>query len=197
MEPDEAVIQAVLGGETDRYAELVDRYRSAALNLAFSFVGDAEDAKELSQNGFVKAYRSLRRFRGRARFSTWLYRIVANECKDHLRRKAREPQRLPLFSGGIDSDGEAPPAAEPADPSVGPRQAASDREMAEAIRQAAEKLPMKQRTAFVLHYMNGLTAPEIAEIMGTRPGTVKSHLFRAAEAIRIQMEPLFQEVQTA
>ncbi|MBI2496080.1 MAG: sigma-70 family RNA polymerase sigma factor [Candidatus Omnitrophica bacterium] len=81
-EEEEEVIQAVLRGDVDRYAELVDKYQAWARRVAFSLLGNYEDARDASQEAFVSAYRSLGRFRASAAFSTWLYRIVVNECKD-------------------------------------------------------------------------------------------------------------------
>ncbi len=194
MASDEELIRAVLAGEVDRYGELVERYRSASWRMAFGFVGNNEDAKDLSQNGFVKAYQQLRRFQGRAKFSTWLYRIIANECKDFLRRKVREPQALPLPS---DPEEDRPALFDLADPGRDPGEAASDRELAKALTQAIGRLSMKQRTVFILHHLSGLTIEKVAEVMRIRPGTVKAHLFRATETLRTALEPLMdQEVRT-
>ncbi len=176
------IIGAVLQGEKERYGELVSKYQLAAWKLAYSFVGDWEEAKDLSQNGFVKAYRHLRSFRGGARFSTWLYRIIANECKDFLRRRGRQPELLILSGCAGDDEGE--PALDLPDPGAGPRQAAQDRELACKLDRAIGRLPMNQRAAFSLHHLNGLPLEEVSRVMGCREGTVKSHLFRAAQSLR-------------
>ena len=191
MDPDHQVVEAVLQGETERYGELVNRYQLAAWRLAFGFVGNLEDARELAQNAFVKALRSLHRFRGQSKFSTWLYRIVANECKDFLRHKAREPGLVSLESNSGEED--SPELFEVADPAKDPRQAASDRELAGKLAQAIGRLPVKQRTAFLLHYVHGLPIEEVSGVMGCRAGTVKAHLFRATGSLRIFLEPALAE----
>jgi len=187
------VIQAVLQGQSDRYAELVDRYQGATIKLAFSFVGNYEDARELSQNGFVKAYQHLRDFRGKAKFSTWLYRIVVNECKDFLKRMARQPRAVTLAP---DPDAEGSELFEVPEPSRGPRGELEQRELARQVTQAIQELPMKQQTAFVLHHVQGLSMDEVAGIMGCRVGTVKAHVFRATQHLRDILEPFVTTPET-
>ena len=191
MATDSEIIQAVLHGATDRYAELVDRYQGATIKLAYGFVGNYEDARELSQNGFVNAYQHLRQFRGQSKFSTWLYRIVVNECKDFLRHKAR---KAGVVSLSADPDDEAGGTFEVADPGGGPGEELANRELATQLTQAIEQLPMKQRTAFVLHHVEGLTLEEVAQVMDCRVGTVKAHVFRAAERLRELLKPLLSHL---
>lgn len=183
---DAEIIEAVLQGDVERYGELVERYQLAAWKLAISFVGNVEDAKELAQEAFVQAYRRLRQFRGAARFSTWLYRIVANECKDFFRARARGPD---LVSLSVDNAEEDSIPFELRDPADDPRDALASRELAVRIARALERLPMSQRTAFVLHHLNGLPLQEVAQVMGCRVGTVKAHLFRAAETLSRTVAP--------
>ncbi len=189
MASDGEIIQAVLRGDVERYGELVERYQLAAWKVALGFVGNLEDAKELAQNGFVQAYRRLCHFRGEAKFSTWLYRIIANECKDFFRARARRPE---LVSLSVDSPEEDSIPFELEDPGGDPRDAFESRELAGRIARALERLPMSQRTAFILHHMNGLPLQEVSDVMGCRVGTVKAHLFRAAESLRLQIEPFLK-----
>lgn len=183
---DADVIQAVLQGDINRYGELVERYQLSAWKLAYSFLGNMEDAKDLSQNCFVKAYRHLRAFGGRAKFSTWLYRIIANECKDVLRRRARQPDMLRVDAAVAGPDGEAPlfDVAAPTDT----RKMVADKEMGQRLAHAIRRLPMKQQSAFVLHHVNGLPVEEVADVMNCSMGTIKVHLFRASETLRIALE---------
>ena len=180
------MIEAVLRGEVDRYAELVTRYQLAAWKLAYSFVGNVEDAKELSQNGFVKAYQHLRTFRRRAKFSTWLYRILINECKDFFKRASRRPK---LVSLAEDPDADDPVIFDVADPSGDPRDVLANKELATQLQAAIQTLVGKPRSAFVLHHLNGLSLEETSEVMGCRVGTVKAHLFRACEQLRVRLAP--------
>ena len=187
---DAEAIRAVLDGDVDRYAELVERYQDKALRVAFSFLGNYEDARDVSQDAFVSAYRSLARFRGTARFSTWLFRIVVNKCKDAYRRTAREPKAV-LRLGEPAAEGE--PSAglfvDVPDPGAGPGEQLANRELSRRLTLAIEALPMKQRTAFLLHHVQGLSLEETASIMGCRLGTVKSHIFRATAALQRQLVP--------
>ena len=186
---DAETIQAVLNGDVDRYAELVDKYQGPAIRLAFSFVGNNEDAKDVSQEAFVSAYRSLGRFRQGAKFSTWLYRIIVNECKDAYKRRARQPVAIARVGG--EPDLEASEGTDlfidVADPTASPSDQLANRELAHQLSGAISRLPMKQRTAFVLHHLHGLPLEEVAGVMRCRLGTVKSHLFRATEQLRKQL----------
>ena len=184
---DAEIVSAVLQGHRDRYAELVDRYQRAAWKLAYGFVGNMDDAKELSQNGFVKAYQHLRGFRGTSKFSTWLYRIIVNECKDFLKAKSRRPMTVSLTP--TDGEEERGGPFELEDPSRDPRDVAADREMAGRLSSAMKALPMQQGMAFQLHHAEGHSLEDVAQIMGCRVGTVKAHVFRACERLRRELEP--------
>ena len=188
---EEAVVRAVLNGAVDRYAELVERYQEMALRVALSLLGNVEDAKDVSQEAFVRAYQSLGRFRQGSKFSTWLYRIVVNACKDAHRRGTRRPLV-------VASVGQPDPEADEAenlfvvdvdDPTAGPAVQAANRELAGHLSRAIGELPMKQRTALTLHHLNGLTLEEVAVVMGCRVGTVKAHVFRATERLRGRLAP--------
>ena len=187
MLTDPEIIEAVLQGDADRYGELVSRYQLAAWKLAYSFVDDWEEAKDLSQNGFVKAYRHLARFRGESKFSTWLYRIVVNECKDFLRRRGRRPETVPFCGSAEDSEDHR--QIDAADPRAGPREEAHQRDLSGKLSRAICMLPMKQRSVFILRHLQGLPLEEVARVMGCRIGTAKTHLFRASESLRLRMEP--------
>ena len=187
---DSEVIQAVLQGDIERYAELVDRYQRAALKLAFGFLGNYEDAKDVAQEAFVSAYSALGHFQHQAKFSTWLYRIVINKCKDFCKRRCRTP--LVVASVGTadpELDGVASLFVDVADPSADPRDQLSNRELGKHLTRAIEALPTNQRAAFVLHHLQGIPVEEVAGVMGCRVGTVKSHLFRATAHLRIQLAP--------
>lgn len=186
---DTEIIQAVLQGDVDRYAALVDKYQGPAHRLAFSLLGNSEDAKDASQEAFVNAYRSLARFRGQAAFSTWLYRIVVNECKDAQKRSARQPLVVASVdqSNGYDHDDTI--FVDVDDPTANPGDQVETLELSRRLSGTIGSLPMKQRTAFVLHHLHGLTLEEVACVMRCRIGTVKSHVFRATEHLRAQLAP--------
>jgi len=197
MAEDEAqIIQAVLNGEIDRYAELVDRYQASALRVAFSLLGNYEDARDASQEAFVNAYRALGRFRTGAKFSTWLYRIIVNECLDAHRQRARRPVVVATV-GAPDPDADRGEGlfVDVDDPTADPSEQLANRELSKRLSEAIGALPGKQRTVFALHHLQGLSLEDVAQTMGCRVGTVKSHLFRATEALRKALAPwLAQEV---
>ena len=190
MAGDEAqTIQAVLGGDVERYAELVNKYQAGALRLAFSLLANDEDAKDAAQDAFIRAYQSLGRFRGHAKFSTWLYRIVVNACTDHVRRRIRQPVAAGSFDGS-DPDPDQPSLfVDVSDPGDGPDAQLANRELGRQLSAAIGALSMKQRTAFLLHHVHGLPLDEVAGIMDCRTGTVKSHIFRATERVKTQLRP--------
>ena len=189
MASDTDIIQAVLQGDVDRYAELVDKYQGLAFRLALGLLGNAEDAKDASQEAFVNAYRALERFRGGATFSTWLYRIVVNECKDTYRQRARQPMAVVRVGGvGVEADG-ATLFVDVPDPAANPSDQLANRDLSHQLTRTIRELSMKQRTAFVLHHLHGLTLDEVAAVMRCRVGTVKSHIFRATEQLRLHLRP--------
>lgn len=197
-ERDAETIQAVLRGEGHRYAELVDQYQAQAIRLAFSLLGNYEDARDVSQEAFINAYRSLSRFRGTARFSTWLYRIVVNECKDAWKRRARRP----AIAARVGERDPADPSADGLfvdvdDPSASPSDRAMNQELSQRLSTAIRALPAQQRTAFVLHHLHGLALEEVGGVMGCRVGTVKSHVFRATERLRTALTPWLSAEQAS
>lgn len=157
MASDAEIIEAVLRGQIERYAELVARYESQAWKVAISLVGNLEEAKEISQDSFVKAYLHLRRFRWEANFSTWLFRIVVNECKDFFKRRARQGGFVSL-TGDPEED---PVLFDVADSSKDPGDALVHKELALQLSQAIEALPERQRVAFTLHHLHGLQLQEV------------------------------------
>ena len=187
---DAEAIRAVLQGDTDRIADLVDAYQAQAVRMAFSFLGDYEEARDVAQDAFVDAYRALRRFRRQSKFSTWLYRIVINGCKDACRRRAHRP--LVVASIGepdvANTDGGLF-VVDVDDPAAGPGDQLANRELSNQLSAAIARLPGKQQEAFILHHLHGMALEEVADVMGCRTGTVKSHVFRAMEALRGALRP--------
>ena len=96
MSEDQAAVKATLAGDASAYEVLVERYQGQAFRLALRYLGDVDNARAACVEAFERAYRGLAKFDGRARFGTWLYRIVANTCKSHLRRETRERERFPI-----------------------------------------------------------------------------------------------------
>lgn len=176
-----AIIARCLGGDRRAYAILVERYKTLVHDLAYRMVGDAAQAEDVAQDAFVKAFVSLRQFRGEARFSTWLCRIAMNRCKDVLRRRAREP-RAPIV------DAEDDPTADIPDSGATPVLALERREQEGLLRRALAQLPVKYREAVVLRHLEGMGFREIGRVVGIPAGAAKVRTFRGREMLRTLIE---------
>ena len=176
---DEELVASARQGDRRAFEELVDRHERRAYHIAFDFTRNREDAKDLSQEAFLKAFTNLKNFDGRSSFYTWFYRIIVNLCLDYKRRQKRAP--ADTFDERVENQVE--PSHEP-EKTRSPDQDVMARQISRAIGAALETLPARQRTAFVLKNHQGLSIKEIAELMETAEGTVKVHLHRAVTALR-------------
>ncbi|HWO42631.1 MAG TPA: sigma-70 family RNA polymerase sigma factor [Candidatus Eisenbacteria bacterium] len=177
--PDEELVARAQAGDRGAFGELVQRYEQKAYRIAFDFARDREEAKDLSQDAFLKAYTNLRKFDGRSGFYTWFYRILINVCLDYRRRR----QRRPAEAMTEPSETEAERSREPSDNAT-PDQVAIAAQISRKMSDALAALPPKQRMVFILRNDQGLSIREIAELMQTAEGTVKVHLHRAVSALR-------------
>jgi RNA polymerase sigma-70 factor (ECF subfamily) len=173
-------------GDVPAFNCLVERYQQAAYTLALRMVGDAERAADITQDAFFSAFRALASFRGTS-FRAWLLRIVSNACYDYWRARGRHPSvSLEALTEGEPEDdaGGGPLPAALIDASAGPEQIALRAELVEAIQVALLRLPPEQRLALVLSDVQGLAYDEIAQVMQTSLGTVKSRISRARGHMR-------------
>jgi RNA polymerase sigma-70 factor (ECF subfamily) len=166
-------------GNRRAFEELVDRHKQKAYRVAFDFTRDREEAKDLSQEAFLRAYTKLAGFDGRSGFYTWFYRILVNLCLDYRRRAKHQPSEQ--FEEGIES--QVDPSAR-VNQSISPDQHVMASQISRKIGAALEALPPRQRTAFILKNHQGLSIKEIAALMESAEGTVKVHLHRAVTALR-------------
>ena len=173
---DHQIIASVLSGETRAYAVLVDRYKDRALTLAVRLVGRREDAEELVQDAFVKAFNGLRTFRGDAKFSTWLHRIVYNLCMTKVSRRRKEMESTDLMQeqGRLPAD----PAGNGLDHYL------EERERVELIERELRTMGEQVRAPIILFYLHDMKYEEIAEITGLPLGTVKTNLHRGRKLLR-------------
>lgn len=182
---DEALCARVAAREEGAFDELVERYQARAYRLAWSLLRDAEDAKDLSQEAFLRVYQSAGRFRGDARFSTWFYRILVNLCLDHRRRR-RWWQRT--VAHDPDEEQAALVERQPArDPDPGQR--ASEEQTMTRLWAAVHRLSPQQRAAVVLSVQEQLSTAEIAAVLRCSEPTVRVHLHRAVQALRRKLGP--------
>ncbi len=182
---DNELVASARQGDRGAFEELVERHKQKAYRIAFDFTRDREEAKDLSQEAFLKAFTHLKSFDGRSGFYTWFYRIVVNVCLDYKRRNKRAPTEE--FNESVENQVEA--SQQSATP-LSPYQYVAAGQMSRKIGAALEALPPRQRTAFILKNHQGLSIKEIAEMMQTAEGTVKVHLHRAVSALRRSLAEL-------
>ncbi len=184
------IIERIKIGDSGAFCELVDKYKQKALNIAYSFCSNYEDARDLSQEAFIRSFGAIKRFKIKSKFYTWFYRILVNICKDYLRRKKRSNiNKTSVYFK--DKDGSLEPEdifEHVASDSPGPGKSLLNKELKEKLLRAIESLPFKQKTIFTLKNMHGLKINEIAEIMRCAQGTVKAHLFKATVNLQNKLE---------
>jgi len=185
-------------GDTNAFAELLRAHQDFAYNLALRSLGDPHEAEDLTQEAFVRAWQALPRFRGDARFRTWLYRIVANLCYNRLPRLRREISALgdsAINSAAIGSGdpGEGVIADLPASPSGDPLSKLEAQERRAFLHRQIDALPESYRLLITLRYQQELSYAEIAEVVDLPLGTVKTGLFRARQRLRQALQEYEQE----
>ena len=178
-EQEAAIINAVLDGDVNAYEHLVKAYEKNVYNLALRMTGNSEDAYDMSQEAFIKAYNSLHSFRGDSKFSVWLYRIVSNVCLDFLRSRNRKA----TVSLSMENDDGEEVELDIADEASSP-QLLLDRSLTrDAVRRGLQSLPPDHREILLLREIQGLSYDEIASALGLEVGTVKSRIFRARKKL--------------
>jgi RNA polymerase sigma-70 factor (ECF subfamily) len=184
-DPDYEVVQAVLAGDGAAYRALVERYQSRIYGVCFGMLHNREDARDMAQEAFVKAYKNLHRFRFGSSFYTWLCRIAMNVSIDTLRRqKVRRTEVLEEDRGTMDEDSPVELIQHRGDPAK-----LLERKRQQArILAALSQLPEEQRQCVVLREMEGLAYKEIAEVMNIPEGTVMSRLFYARKKLQAILE---------
>lgn len=177
---EQAVIRQVLEGDPQAFAELVQAYEKQVYNLCLRMCGNREDARDLTQEAFVKAWRGLPFFQQESSFSTWLYRLTSNVCIDHLRREKRQIR----VSLTLEHDEEEPVELEIADSQPLPEEQLLHHEQRQAVAQAMMQLEEEFRQVLILRVVQDLPYEQIAQIMNLRVGTVKSRLARARQKLK-------------
>jgi RNA polymerase sigma-70 factor (ECF subfamily) len=187
---DEELVARATAGDVDSFNQLVSRWERTIYALAYRTLGREEDARDVVQEAFLRAYRGLRGFKGEAKFSSWLYRITLNLCRDWIRRERRAPVVQP--PEGVD-------AVDLADSQAAPAESVEDlvarREMSRAVSRAMAELPEEQRTAILLKEYHGLTFQEIADQLNCPLSTVKTRLYQGLSVLRRRLDR--QQVEEA
>jgi RNA polymerase sigma-70 factor, ECF subfamily len=180
---DEELVTRATAGDLESFNQLVLRWERPIYALAYRTLGREEDARDVVQEAFLRAFRGLRGFKGEAKFSSWLYRITLNLCRDWIRRERRAP--LIQVPEGVDAVDLADDQAAPVD-SV--EDLVARREMSLAVSRAMAELPEEQRTAIMLKEYHGLTFQEIADLLECPLSTVKTRLYQGLSVLRRRLE---------
>jgi RNA polymerase sigma-70 factor (ECF subfamily) len=178
---DEELVARSVGGDAESFNELILRWERPIYALAYRTIGREEDARDVCQETFLRAFRALPGFRGQAKFSSWLYRIALNLCRDWIRRERRAqvvqaPENVDLVE-----------LASALEPSETVEDLVARNDLARAVERAMASLPEEQRTAIVLKEYHGLTFQEIADLVGCPLSTVKTRLYQGLTVLRREL----------
>ncbi|MFZ1945994.1 MAG: sigma-70 family RNA polymerase sigma factor [bacterium] len=188
-ETDESLMLRVGRGERAAFDEIVRRYSKRMINLAYQITGDRDQAEDLAQETFFRAYKSAARYTEIAKFSTWLYTIAINLCRNELRRRKFKPYSLEEMA---EREDEGKIRVDIADESAKPDVELERKEIVNHVRRAVAKVPSKFRMALVLRDIQGLSYEEIGGILGLPEGTVKSRINRGRLKVKETLSPIFE-----
>ncbi|OGU56683.1 MAG: RNA polymerase subunit sigma-70 [Ignavibacteria bacterium RBG_13_36_8] len=178
-EDDYLLIRSFNNGEEAAFGKLIVKHKEKVRNLVYLTLGDTEYIDDISQDVFINVYHKLSEFRFESKFTTWLYRITINKCRDYLRKKRVRSIFVPIkeegpeFSGGTHSE---------------------NIDLPRLVRNAIEKLPEKLRIPLILRDIDGFSYNEIAKQLECEVGTVKSRIFRARESLKLILAPYQKEL---
>jgi len=179
---DEELVARSQRGDVDSFNQLILRWERPIYALAYRVIGREEEARDVCQEAFLRAFRALPGFKGQAKFSSWLYRITLNLCRDWIRRQRRAPvSQLP-------EDMDALEMAAARGPVESIEDLVARRELSAVVEEAMALLPEEQRTAIVLKEYHGMTFQEIADLQGCPLSTVKTRLYQGLSVLRRQLE---------
>ncbi len=183
---DATLVQRVVDGDLNAYNALVMRYQRQVYNLAYRMLNNAEDAGDIVQETFIRAYGALASFRQNASFLTWLYKIASNLCIDFLRSRRSK--------GALSLDFELEEGREPAadERTYSPESSAVRGAVGQIVNKAVMNLPEKYRVVVIMRHLQGMSVEEIADQLALPSGTVKTHLFRAREMLRERLGPVLE-----
>jgi RNA polymerase sigma-70 factor (ECF subfamily) len=183
------LIQRCAAGDETAYAELVSDHQRMVIQLAINLLGDRDEALDLSQEVFLRVFRTIHRFRGHSSLRTWIYRIAVNQARNRHRfwRRRHRADQVSL-DAHVAAHGDFLSAGQP-----GPDRVLAQKELADRLQRALDHLPFDQRTVIVLREVDGLSYEEIAYSLGVAVGTVKSRLTRARQALRLELREAREE----
>jgi RNA polymerase sigma-70 factor (ECF subfamily) len=182
---DEAAAASAKAGDADAFRVLVERHSRPLFRLAYRMTGNEQDAEDMVQETFLRAYRRIAKFDERASFGTWLYRITVNCSLDLVRARKRRSEHAGPVNPEMEDLMQSLPASSPT-----PDRMAMSGEARQRIADAMEELSASERTAFVLRHFEGMCIDEVSRVLGCRPGAARHCVFRAVQKLRRALEPL-------
>jgi RNA polymerase sigma-70 factor (ECF subfamily) len=184
VQDEQVLVDRISRGDSTAFQEFVDRYKKKIYYIAYDITGDHNDAEDVSQEVFIKVFRSLKTFRRNAKISSWLYQISVNASIDLLRKKSSKPEKSMDDIERADIQESLPGSGTRAQ---NPERSAEDFLMQKHISQALQKVSPKERSVFVMRHYNELKIREIAEILKISQGTVKALFYRATRKLRKEL----------
>ncbi|MHC4548973.1 MAG: RNA polymerase sigma factor [Planctomycetota bacterium] len=189
---DAELIAQARAGDRAAFDELIVRHQDRVYNMAYRILGHREDALDVSQEIFVTVFQSLERFEAKARFSTWLYRVTVNRCRDELRRRGTVKHTRPHSLDALTRADDEPRRADPPARHASPVEGAVARETEALVADAVRELPADAREVLVLRDVEDLAYEEIAEVLAIPVGTVRSRLYRARTLLKERIRPILE-----
>ena len=180
LDDDFALIKKFNGGDEFAFKVLISRHKEKVRNLIYLMLGNGEYIDDISQNVFIAVYKNLDRFKFESQFTTWLHKITLNKWRDHLRKEKVKN----LFVGFSNEDEDFPV----------PTDIKDDFDIQDLVRKSIAKLPEKLKAPLIMKDFEGYSYQDIAEVLSTEVGTVKSRIFRAREGLRKILEPYKEEL---
>jgi RNA polymerase sigma-70 factor, ECF subfamily len=186
LHSEEINLSKVRGGDRDAFRALVDQHAKAVFRLAYRMTGNESDAEDMVQETFLRAWKQIAKFDGRANFGTWLHRICANCTLDHLRARQRRQELQPAYQAGEE---QTDPVTLVASDGPSPERIAMSAQVSAILGPALDELSAMERAAFILRHYEGMGIEEISVALGVQQGAAKHSVFRAVQKLRRALEP--------
>jgi len=186
-DPDHELMKRTASGEIAAFKQLVEKYQRIVTCIIYRYLGNQYEVEDLAQEIFFKVYKASKHYTVQAKFSTWLYRVVANHCLNYRRRQKRDAPLISLDNSLSGKDESSLQHAQEQDQQ--PERLLQQQEIQKVLKRAITKLPDRQRMAIILYRFEGLSYKEIAKVLGCSLSAVESLLFRAMTNLKEELKP--------
>ena len=167
-------------GDISSFEQFVEKFQKYVYSIAFRFLSDEEDAKDVTQECFIRVWKNIKKYNFSSKITTWIYKIAVNLCFDHIKAKKRK-EKVFVFESG-ETTGKQAVSGGNLEKEV------SDKELIKAVEKILDKLPFRQKSVFILRDLEDLSIKEVSEILGLSAGSIKSNLYFARQFIRKELE---------